>query len=228
VPSPLDDPIGSSLEGRHAHLALRHGLAARYPADVAVFGALAEPSRRAVEDLEALVAPGEGVALLGGEPLDDPGPGWACIEPLMLVQMVCDAPLRASEIEATELGEKDVEEMIALVEATQPGPFARRTLELGRYLGHREAGRLVAMGGERLKPEGHTELSAICTDSAFRGRGLAEGLVRVLGENPGAIALYEKLGFRERLRRPLARLVRLEGRVAGVRDGRRLVTGFGG
>jgi predicted GNAT family acetyltransferase len=67
------------------------------------------------------------------------------------------------------------------------------------------------MAGERLHPTGWTEISAVCTDSAVRGQGLATRLIlavahgiRERGETPflhtsaantGAIRLYESLGF---------------------------------
>jgi predicted GNAT family acetyltransferase len=104
--------------------------------------------------------------------------------------------------------------MLALVERTRPGPFLPRTVELGTYLGLRSGGELVAMAGERLHPAGYTEISAVCTDEAHRGRGLATRLVlavahgiRQRGEipflhaaasNTTAIRLYESLGFRLR------------------------------
>jgi len=97
---------------------------------------------------------------------------------------------------------------------TKPGPFFRRTPELGSYLGVREKGELVAMAGERLRPLGHTEISAVCTHPEYRGRGYASSLVSMLiqritkrdeipflhvrTENIGAIRVYEKLGFKTR------------------------------
>ena len=67
------------------------------------------------------------------------------------------------------------------------------------------------MAGERLKPPGWTEISAVCTDDAWRGHGFASVLIRALvagirarGEtaflhavatNTGAIRLYEAMGF---------------------------------
>jgi predicted GNAT family acetyltransferase len=107
-----------------------------------------------------------------------------------------------------------VDEMLALVELTKPGPFFRRTPELGTYLGIYEARQLVAMAGERLRPFGHTEISAVCTHPEYRGRGYASSLVssliqritkrdevpflHVRTENVGAIRVYEKLGFKTR------------------------------
>jgi predicted GNAT family acetyltransferase len=101
------------------------------------------------------------------------------------------------------------------VARTRPGPFLARTIELGAYYGVRDGGRLVAMAGERLRPPGWTEISAVCTDERHRGRGLAGRLVRHVaagirarGEipflhaasaNTGAVRLYESLGFARRV-----------------------------
>ncbi len=59
-------------------------------------------------------------------------------------------------------------------------PFGRRTRVMGRYLGIREDGRLLAMAGERLRLGAATEISAVCTDPSARGRGLATTLVRAV------------------------------------------------
>jgi predicted GNAT family acetyltransferase len=109
------------------------------------------------------------------------------------------------------LGAADAEEMLALVARTQPGPFEPRTHELGTYLGVRRDGALIAMAGERLHPPGYTEISAVCTDAAYRGQGWATVLVRAVahnirerGETPflhvaktnvNAARLYDALGF---------------------------------
>jgi predicted GNAT family acetyltransferase len=61
-----------------------------------------------------------------------------------------------------------------LVELTRPGPFRRRTVELGAFLGIRERGRLVAMAGGMWIGE-HREVSGICTHPEAQGRGLARG-----------------------------------------------------
>jgi predicted GNAT family acetyltransferase len=111
------------------------------------------------------------------------------------------------------LGPADVPQILDLVERTRPGPFRPRTIELGQYLGIRHGERLVALAGERLHPAGWTEISAVCTDPAYRGRGLASRLVSAVGAgiaergdrvllhglatNP-AIGLYLSLGFRLR------------------------------
>ncbi|GAA0249427.1 GNAT family N-acetyltransferase [Cryptosporangium japonicum] len=209
-PHPLDHPGWASLTGAHRHLAQLHGRAARYQPDVSPFGVLApDADARAWDDVIALAGP-DAVWSLAGVDLTPPdtfriewsGPG---------VQMV-DATVDArTDPEAIRLTAADVPEMLDLVARTRPGPFERRTIELGTYLGIRRGGALVAMAGERMHPPGHTEISAVCTDPAHRGQGLGTRLVlavaagiRARGEvpflhaaatNTGAIALYEKLGF---------------------------------
>jgi GNAT superfamily N-acetyltransferase len=216
---PLDLPIWSALTTDHAALALGDGLARRYPAEMSPLAATRDGSPQAFADLRELVAPDGRVGLFTPAPLDVPG-DWIVVGERWIDQMVCDAPAPAPPVggpELVELGEGDVPEMLALTSATQPGPFAARTVEMGRYLGVRsDAGRLVAMAGERLRAAGATEISAVCTDPAFTGRGYARALMVPLmakavaeGQLPilhvktdnGAKHLYEKLGFR--VRRPI-------------------------
>jgi predicted GNAT family acetyltransferase len=126
--------------------------------------------------------------------------------------MVATTVTPAPAADAGRLGPDDVDDMLALVGRTHPGPFERRTIELGDYIGVRdEAGSLVAMAGMRMRAPGHTEISAVCTDEVARGRGLASALVRDLvgrivdrGETPmlhvmttnvSAIRVYDQLGF---------------------------------
>lgn len=224
--TPLDNPIWTSLEGGHDALATRAGQAARYPQEVSPLAGLAEPSAEALRDLASLVAPESfAAAFLGATPVD--ASDWQELGRIELIQMVCDAPLEPPEAELAPLCNADVPEMLALTDETRPGPFAARTIEMGRYIGHRDGGRLVAMGGERLRPHGHTEVSAICSAESHRGRGLAEAIVRslvaaiqargeqaflhVMAGSPAeasAVGLYRRLGFRERRREPLVILQR--------------------
>jgi predicted GNAT family acetyltransferase len=102
-----------------------------------------------------------------------------------------------------------------LVDLTKPGsPFFPGMFELGKYIGVKEDGKLVAMAGERVKPDGYTEIALVCTHPEYRRKGYAAALSGVLmkeiidrGEKPflhvmthnvPAIKLYEKLGFKIR------------------------------
>jgi ribosomal protein S18 acetylase RimI-like enzyme len=207
--SGLDDPVWASLTGPHAHLARELGRARAYADDVTPFVGLADPgSPESWSDLAALVGPGRRVALA---PAVTPPHGWQVVWSGAGVQMVAGKGLVTSPWADVELGDHDVPEMLDLVARTDPGPFLARTHVLGTYLGVRVDGRLVSMAGERLHPPGGTEISAVCTDPAFRGRGLAARLVTALahgirarGElpflhavagNTPAIRLYASLGF---------------------------------
>ena len=103
--------------------------------------------------------------------------------------------------------------MLELAEATNPGPFDRRTPELGVFVGVFQDARLVGMAGERFRLPGFVELSAIAVHPAARGKGLAAMMIRRLSSlafardetpflrvfpNNPAVELYERLGFRTR------------------------------
>jgi ribosomal protein S18 acetylase RimI-like enzyme len=206
----LDDAAWASLQGTHARFAQTYGRAARYHPQVAPFHALADVSDpRAWADLAELTGPGAEINVAGGPPTAFPG--WEVLATVGGVQFV-DVSLRAApDPEAIELRAADVPEILDLIARTQPGPFRQRTIELGTYLGIRREGALVAMAGERLHPQGWTEISAVCTDPAHRGQGLATRLVRAVahgirsrGETPflhtaasnaTAIRLYQSIGF---------------------------------
>ncbi len=214
----LDNPVWAALTGPHRGFAELGpaGLAARYSADASPFAALADPEDpRAWADLAALTGPDEGVWVTG---LPTPPPGWATVATVPGVQLDGRAVRAEAAPEAVPLGRDDVPEMLDLVELTRPGPFLDRTVELGTYLGIRHEGRLVAMAGERMRPAGWSEISAVCTHPDHRGRGLAGRLIRAVAasvrergdspflhaaaENTGAVRLYESMGFTLR-RRPL-------------------------
>jgi ribosomal protein S18 acetylase RimI-like enzyme len=213
VTHPLDNPVLASLTGPHLGLALVQGRAARYPADVGPFCALpAEPGAADWADAARLVAPGEMVLFpaLGTAPPSD----WEVLGRGEGVQLVADSLDAAPDDEAVTLGPTDVPDMLRLVERTRPGPFLSRTIELGTYLGVRRGGELVAMAGERLRPPGWTEISAVCTDPAWRGHGFGSRLTRAvaagivargdtpflhaIATNATAIRLYKELGFTHR------------------------------
>ena len=231
----LDNPVWHALTGPQRALGRTTELAGRFDPDVAPFGALASGSvtDSVWEDLAQLVGPKGTVSLTGDLP--DLPPGWTVIARFDGMQMVGDGARRlgmdvgSSPPGSAEsglpvpvlLGSDDVSEMLALVEVTRPGPFERRTVEFGGYLGIRIDGQLVAMAGERLRPPGYAEISAVATDPNYQRRGLAGHLVLAVAEgilrrgdipflhasttNMGAIRLYESLGFT--IRRPVVFLL---------------------
>jgi ribosomal protein S18 acetylase RimI-like enzyme len=231
----LDNPVWHALTGPQRALGRTTELAGRFDPDVAPFGALASGSvtDSVWEDLAQLVGPKGTVSLTGDLP--DLPPGWTVIARFDGMQMVGDGARRlgmdvgSSPPGSAEsglpvpvlLGSDDSSEMLALVEVTRPGPFERRTVEFGGYLGIRIDGQLVAMAGERLRPPGYAEISAVATDPNYQRRGLAGHLVLAVAEgilrrgdipflhasttNMGAIRLYESLGFT--IRRPVAFLL---------------------
>ncbi len=208
----LDEPVWASLTGAHAQLAQRNGGAARYPPEVAPFAALADAADpKCWLDLAELFGP-DAVAVLPG--VSQAADGWEVVDVIDGVQLVGTTLRAETDHEVVRLGHADVPEILELIARTRPGPFLPRTIELGAYFGIRREGALIAMAGERLHPPGWTEISAVCTDAAYRGQGLGTRLMRHVaagirerGESPflhaaatnvNAIRLYESIGFTHR------------------------------
>jgi ribosomal protein S18 acetylase RimI-like enzyme len=225
---PLDNPTRSALEGPQTVIAERKGRVLRFPPDVCPFYSMpADPDEQDWADLAELAGPG-GVVALSATWLPFPA-NWEVVFGAEGVQLVADEKVGhgvPGDDEIIRLGPADVPEMLDLVARTEPGPFFPRTIELGTYLGIRRDGGLVAMAGERLHPPGYTEISAVCTDEAWRGHGFGSRVtlavaagIRSRGEvpflhavatNTNAIRLYEHLGFQ--LRQPtMFRAARVPG-----------------
>jgi predicted GNAT family acetyltransferase len=209
----LDDVVGSALTGPHAALASGDGIAMRYPTAVAPFCAVRNLDPESLARLAALVGEDEVAALVTTAEIAPFG-GLVPIMRATLNQMLLSdsaALAGAATMPVHMLAVEDVPDMLNLVATTQPGPFGQRTIEMGRYVGIHIDGELIAMGGERLKVPGFTEISAVCVAPQYRGRGYAGALVKwlatsilargempflhVVRENVSAIALYERLGF---------------------------------
>lgn len=205
----LDNPFWSALNSLHRGIAVSQGEVLRYPPAYAPFLGVAQGGAHDA-DLHALVAPGESVYLLGVVP--DVPPGWHLQAFDPLAQMSCDAPL--AELDGPPILLLDAshrDDLLALTALVYPHYFRERTMDMGRYFGIYQHGRLAAIIGERLGDGPTRELSAICTHPDFLGRGYARRLTAMLAndlltrgvqpflhvsyQNARAKDLYAHMGF---------------------------------
>jgi ribosomal protein S18 acetylase RimI-like enzyme len=210
--SPLDRAMWLAFSGPQRHLTVGDDRARRFApgfSPIIIFPDRARPDFTAIEPH---CAPGEHFYVEGW---DGPSPaGWRLESETSMLMMVWAGgalPPRPA-FSFRELDPTDTPAMQALVAQTNPGPFGPRTPELGDYIGVFDGDRLAAMAGERFHIPGYREISAVCTDPDYRGRGYANGLMselmarqqrrgeipflHVMIENARARALYERMGFR--------------------------------
>lgn len=212
----LDNPIWNALNTKHSALAVGDRLAKRYPAEIGPLSGVVEQCAAAYEALRTLTGP-NGVAALFLESPPEMREGWSLVRGGLMSQMIWSggSGLRTAPLDGPAtlrpLTRADVPAMLELAELTEPGPFGRRTSELGEFFGIFEAGRLMAMAGQRLHLPGFAEVSAVCTHPDARGRGYARALMsevmagilrrgetpflHVFADNYPAIRVYEGLGF---------------------------------
>ena len=211
----LDRPVWSALTGRQSHLALRSSGALRMNPAFGLFAAVETESVDSLAVLGGLVCEHGVSGLVELTEVVAP-PGTERVSAAVCWQMVAEvlAPAAPVSFAIEPLTDADASEMLALATLTKPGPFFARTHELGSFVGVKIDGCLAAMAGERLRPEGFTEVSGVCTHPDHRGKGYAAGLmahvagrIAASGETPflhsyadnvGANRLYESLGFRLR------------------------------
>jgi hypothetical protein len=198
-----------------------------------MFAASADTSPGSLAALARLVPASDAVALVEAEP-QPPVPGIEA-ETHLLWQMVAeDVPKHPyPDFDIVRLTETDAPDMLSLAMLTKPGPFFGRTHQLGNFVGVKRGGELVAMAGERMKPEGFTEVSGVCTAPGHRGLGYAGALSRlvarrildggltpflhVYAQNIRAIALYQALSFRLRRQMHMRVLTRADAGVTATR-----------
>jgi predicted GNAT family acetyltransferase len=207
------NPVWNALHSQHRHFLLSAGKnTCRYPADVVPFVAVDFPTVSSMQQLHSLLAPNESVWLVTKD--FPPIPGLIHEQSLDCFQMSLPANIIVPDAPTNilPLSDANAHEMVALTTLAFPGYFRARTCEMGSYFGVRSSsGELIAMGGERLKLDGFSEISAVCTHPSFRGQGLAASLIwrlvrdhrrdglvswlHVACANQRAIDLYLHLGF---------------------------------
>ena len=208
---PLDQPIWTALTTRQQALAEGGALARRFPLAIGPFADMVDMSPESFAALGALMSGSEIAVLFTSDAVTAPDEFTVRLADTGEQMIGTPAESSLSGVEIVTLGASDVPEMIALVELTKPGPFSTRTHELGKFLGIRVDGQLVAMTGERMKPGNYTEMTAVCVHPSHRGRGYAQALLgavargivdrgeipflHVFTSNISAIALYQRQGM---------------------------------
>lgn len=216
---PLDRAVWNALSARLSDFATSDSdsRAVRIDPEVGVFLAAADGSQDSRARLTELARrhPGAGLVERADRPMVDVLPDAPILRRIDLVQMTATAltPARTPGTEGAFelLTEADAPEMLALATLTKPGPFRSRTRELGPFIGIKQDGVLIAMAGRRLRVDGFTELSGVCTHPDHRGKGYAALLSRAVvseilasgeaaflhafAEHDATIAFYRSLGF---------------------------------
>jgi ribosomal protein S18 acetylase RimI-like enzyme len=214
----LDNPIWTALTTKQATLAHSSALARRFSPEMTLLGALAANTAMAFDSLAQLIQR-DSVTLYFLTP-PNLAVGWEVVRAVELHQMVQESAVALpaqndSTPQVVELTTADLPEMSEIYAATRPGrALCQRIQKLGTFLGVRDEGKLVAMGGLRLHFAGHREITTVATRPEFEGRGYGTALMRALveriharGERPflkvrtdnsRAIHIYRKLGFTER------------------------------
>ena len=221
----LDNAVWYSLAGAHAPFAEIRGAARRYRPDVSAFHAIADDAPDSWAALAA-TAQADGTVTLFRGLANTPPAAWEVVMTGEAHQMVLSSPpdpgarlptidgASGATIELRSLHDGDVARMRDLVRLTEPGPFKSRTIDLGGYVGVFHDDELVAMAGQRLRPPGYCEVSAVCTHPTARRRRYASILtalvataIRERGEipflhvavtNTAAYAAYQQMGFEAR------------------------------
>jgi ribosomal protein S18 acetylase RimI-like enzyme len=225
---PLDNAVWTALTTKQAQHAHTSALARRFQPEMTLLGALAANTAMAFDSLAQLIQR-DPVTLYFTTAPPKLAAGWEVVRAVELHQMVQETKEPASSTpnettpndgaeskpEVIELTAADVPEMSVVYAATRPGrTLCPKIQKLGQFLGVREEGKLVAMGGLRLHLAGYREITTVATLPGHEGRGYATAIVRALverirlrGERPfltvrtdntRAIEIYRRLGFKER------------------------------
>jgi ribosomal protein S18 acetylase RimI-like enzyme len=208
----LDNITWHTLAGPHAKYAAGTDDVRRYAQGFSPILGFADPGRPNFATLARFCERGErfySEGWSGATPA-----GWRIDAESTMFKMIWEAQMPATDAapDAVPLRSEHAAQALELATLTRPGPFGLRTIELGEYFGYFDDQRLMAMAGERMCAPTLREISGVCTDPDFQGRGLARKLMlklvrrqmqrgetpflHVMRENGGARRLYERMGFR--------------------------------
>lgn len=207
----LDRPVWNALNTRQMSIRKSAPHALRMAPEYGQFAAVASDVESSKSRLSDLVLPGERIALVETEKVPPP-PGLNVVGYDYGLQMIMSTPVGVSPTFcAACLGDEDIPELLRLVGGGEQALFMPKSRLPGPFVGIRRDGELVAIGGERMRPEGYAEIANLFTHPAYRGRGFATMLLRKLsagiqarGEipflhvtvsNEPAIAVYRAQGF---------------------------------
>lgn len=212
----LNNPVWGALTTEQIIFGRGNEQFKRYQPGTLAFAGCANPATADPAMLDEWLEAGESFFLIGELP-EIPA-NWQVEFTLPCQQMVLSSlndHIKSADLPVRILGESDCIEMYELINSLQPGYYFKDTRQLGTYMGIHQDGKLVAMAGERMRMNGFTELSAICTHPDYVGKGYAQHLITALckqhmetgitsflhvsSANERAIRLYEHMGFRKRM-----------------------------
>ena len=210
VPDEFENIAWHSLQHEQSAFAITSGKAARYIPDISSIIAFEDndhPDFEGLAQISTAADPMYCVGWSGAVPA-----GWLVEEDTYAHQMIWrgQSP-EQDDVDVIRLDQSHVAQMLELVALTKPGPFSRRTIEMGDYFGIVEADQLIAMAGERIHAGRFREISGVCTRPGYQGRGLARVLMNklirletdrnqvpflhVVQDNTHALDIYLRMGF---------------------------------
>lgn len=210
----LENIVWHTLSGPQAHFASGAGRSRRYAPGFSPIVGFEDPAEPDFAALEPYCEPGEQFYTDGVT--TPPPPGWTLVGEKSMHKMLWEGAMPERDLapDAIPFDSRHAAPALELATLTRPGPFGIRTIELGEYFGYFHDGRLVAMAGERMCAGTLREVSGVCTHPDAQGRGYARRLMsklilrqmqrgetpflHVMTDNPGALGLYQRMGFRIR------------------------------